>query len=265
MRHRTVQNLLYDYLNDELSAPEAAQVRDHLARCNKCFGEQQIIKESIRLLQPKQVKPSESLSETYWHNFAVEILHQVQSGAKKENALKLWWESNRYWFLSRKSYSLSIAGGLALVILAVFLWPLTRSVDPEVGNSIRLVSESPDEQVNQELSDYFHKSKILLVGISNIRSEDVGNIDLSVERDAARNLVRQARTFDHKEVDARSRMLIKAMEKILIELANMEERDGLSDVELIRTGIREENMLFKIRMAETAAGARQENSDKNNN
>ena len=40
------------------------------------------------------------------------------------------------------------------------------------------------------------------------------------------------------------------LEKILIELANIEEHRDLPNVEIVRGGIRQENLLFKIRMAE---------------
>jgi len=39
------------------------------------------------------------------------------------------------------------------------------------------------------------------------------------------------------------------MERILIELANLEEEADLPNVELIQSGIHRENLLFKIRMA----------------
>ena len=44
--------------------------------------------------------------------------------------------------------------------------------------------------------------------------------------------------------------LIGDLEKILIELANIKEESGLPNVEIVRGGIHQENLLFKIRMAE---------------
>jgi len=40
------------------------------------------------------------------------------------------------------------------------------------------------------------------------------------------------------------------MESILIELSNIEGERGASSMDIIRSGIHHENLLFKIRMAE---------------
>ena len=101
------------------------------------------------------------------------------------------------------------------------------------------------------LADYFRKSKILLVGISNISANKGERIDLSTERQAARELIQQARYLDNRFLDDRSQQLIKALERILLELANMEQHANVPDVEIVRSGIHDENMLFKIRMAES--------------
>ena len=52
-------------------------------------------------------------------------------------------------------------------------------------------------------------------------------------------------------MEARSARLIGDLEKILIELANIEEDQDIPNVEMIRSGIRRENLLFKIRMTES--------------
>jgi hypothetical protein len=80
-----------------------------------------------------------------------------------------------------------------------------------------------------------------------------------VEKEAARQLVQQARYLDSKSLDDRSRALVGALERILIELANMEEQADLPDVEIVRSGIRHDNMLFKIRMAESDIVVSQKN------
>jgi hypothetical protein len=63
-------------------------------------------------------------------------------------------------------------------------------------------------------------------------------------------LVREARYLKQQPLDVRSRQLMNDLERILIELANTEEQNDLPNVEIIRGGIHQENLLFKIRMAE---------------
>jgi len=76
-------------------------------------------------------------------------------------------------------------------------------------------------------------------------------VDLSSERKVSRDLIEEARYLQSQPLDRRSERLIGDMEKILIELANMKEQNELPNVEMIRGGIHQENLLFKIRMAES--------------
>ncbi len=108
--------------------------------------------------------------------------------------------------------------------------------------------------VQEAVGDYLTSSRMLLVGISNLSPEEGQPIDLGVERTAARSLVLQARLLSVEPLDERSRLLVEELERILIELANLEESADLPDVEMIRTGVRQQNLLFKIRMAEHQLG-----------
>jgi hypothetical protein len=92
---------------------------------------------------------------------------------------------------------------------------------------------------------------MLFVGLTNMKLHDDENIDLSAERKVSRQLIHEARYLKTQPIDERSAQLIGDLEKILIELANMKEENDISNVEIIRGGIHQENLLFKIRMAES--------------
>jgi hypothetical protein len=52
-------------------------------------------------------------------------------------------------------------------------------------------------------------------------------------------------------LDDRSVRLLSDLQKIQIELANLDASYSAPEVELIRHGIRRENLLFKVRVSET--------------
>jgi len=93
----------------------------------------------------------------------------------------------------------------------------------------------------------------LLVGIENMKTGEGGAVDLSAERRASRDLVQEARYFRQLRLDPRSERLMGDLEKIFIELSNSHDSRSRPDVELLRSGIQQENLLFKIRMAENTA------------
>lgn len=249
MNHREIRTRLYEYIRGEVDEHLKKEMDEHLRGCNRCYAELQVLKEGARLVQPPRTKPSDERSEAFWHNFTVNVEQRIKSAEKKAVVSNPLWETLESLFVYRRPAFLGVLGGLALVVLLLSVIPFNRTVE----QSEMMTKESLQtavQQVDYEVGDYLRKSKILLVGIANMHSGDVGKVDLSVERQVAQSLVQQARTIDSRELDQRSKVLIQALEKILIELANLEDRADVPDVELIRSGIRQENMLFKIRMAE---------------
>jgi hypothetical protein len=77
-------------------------------------------------------------------------------------------------------------------------------------------------------------------------------IDLSTERQVSRDLIHEAQFVRDQPINNKTERLVHDLERILIELANSEEQTDLPNVELIRSGIQQENLLFKIRMAEAS-------------
>lgn len=248
MKH--VQDLLYEYLQGELEPALAKHVEDHIASCNTCYAEFQVLREGARLVRPLQGKPSEQRSEAYWHNFAVSVQQRVQQAPKKTVSTNPVRNKIESFLTYQPQRVVALVGGLAVLVALITIAPF-RTVQEE--GSLMLTEGSPAERgmpVNAELTDYFRKSKILLIGLTNMTHPEGQTVDFRAESQTARKLIQQARSLENQEIDERSQQLISALEKILIELANMEDRANLPDVELIRTGIRQENMLFKIRMAE---------------
>jgi anti-sigma factor RsiW len=109
------------------------------------------------------------------------------------------------------------------------------------------------QYASDRVTQYFRRSKILLVGIANMQEDQDHQLDLSAERRTSKALVKEARFLrQQNDIDPRTRGLIEALNRILIELANLAESNQAPGVEIIRGGIRQENLLFKIRMAEAA-------------
>jgi len=251
MRHREVKELLYEYIRGELDVAKSRHIQGHLARCNRCFAEYQILREGIRVVPSRREKPSEGRPEAYWHNFSLGVEERLQVGRKRRAFRRRFWDEAEWFFLFRRPYAIALTTSAVLVTLAAVLW--FGRISPVAIEPPTLTSAPTEAQrVDAEVGDYLRRSKILLVGITNISGSEGQPMDLSVEREAARGLVRQARYLDQQSLDERSRELIKALERILIELANMKQQADLPDVEIVRSGIHQENMLFKIRMAELA-------------
>ena len=264
MRHSRVRPFLYEYVRGELSQEQSREIAGHLLSCDRCAGEVEQIRTIVTATETQLCTASDHRSADYWQNFTDGVEERIEAGGHERDAPLIRILDAIGLFLRFRGPAIAIAGGsLALILLGFFALRQFRveSVLPEDGARTEVESETggatrSDEgqpqaiAMDARMGDYFRKSKVLLVGISNLKTADDTPFDLSAERRVSRQLVTQARYLKNQPLDMRSARLIGDLEKVLIELANIKEEGGTPNVDLIRSGIQRQNLLFKIRMAE---------------
>jgi hypothetical protein len=256
MKHSKIQNELYDYLLNELPGDQRRDVAEHLASCRACSEALQTLRQTLAAFPATPHQPCDEHDGLFWQSLSGRIEQQIEmSGRPRRNAVSRYVDAVRSFVTLRPGYGVALVGALATIAVSLFLLrfspavrqPVAGSATPAVDSTVLLARY----QTQQRISRYFDKSKMLLVGIANMKT-DGENMDLSAERNLSRSLVHEARFLKHQPMDERSAKLIRDLDKILIELANLEEDYDVPDVELIRGGIHQENLLFKIRMAENS-------------
>lgn len=262
--HRAVQDALYDYATNTLAPEEQATIERHLEHCDECRSELNGLRELLHLIPTRELSPDTERYDTYWQNFAGSVTDAIGNSKPRHRFDPAGWVDSLFHFEPRYVYA---AAGVFVFLVALTTFLINRNaprqdiaahqperVTPPTQQAIdsgftsaRELRGIPVQRVNQ----YFRKSKMLLVGLTNFRPVDGENVDLSTERRVSRDLIHEARYLRDQPIDPRSRRLMKDLEVILIELENLEGKENLPNVEIIRSGIRRENLLFKIRLAET--------------
>ncbi len=249
--HAAIARLLYGYLKDELNPDQREFVKGHLAECERCTTEVRMLREMLGLLPPASSRPSGERAREFWDRFAERVEGKLKPEKQRRRAETLTNWIPVYAPIWHRARYLAVFSGVATtLILLIALWnldvlPVKTST---AGKTLQPVSA--EQEVAGELRDYFRRSKTLFVGLSNMSISGDQPIDLTAERLAARELVRSARSLSGRTLDDRAAKLVMDVEKILIELANVETSYDFGEVEIIRGGINQENLLFKIRMAE---------------
>lgn len=255
MKHSEVQNALYNFLRNELSEEESKSIQHHLAACKSCTEEMNQLRHTLALLPSPSMDPADSKGKEFFDALALQIEQEIrQQRSSRTNFLIEFTEKIRSFVTLRPSYAYAFGGTLAVVVLAVLFVVRQPEQPVEYAGS----KEQPSDyelahlQAQQRMSNYLQKSKTLFVGIANMKQGDSRNADFTAERRLSRNLVHEARFLGSQPMNERSARLLQDLQKILIELANLEETNDLPNVEMIRSGIDQENLLFKIRMAEAS-------------
>lgn len=256
-KHSDVQNQLYDYAMNALDDDARRDVEQHLSSCRNCAEDLKDLKQAIAFLPHPSVQPSDAKDEVFWNSLANNIEREIRLHAQpKPSFIAELYAKGKAFFTLRPAYAYAIGGSLATIVLAFVLIRFnsekrieTAELQPmPIDSSIVLAQYEAQERVSR----YFQKSRTLLVGLANMKTDDAANFDLRAEKTNARTLIREARFVKMQPINNRTERLVNDLERILIELANLEETNDIPNVEMIRSGIHQENLLFKIRMAEAS-------------
>ena len=256
--NRHVQNALYDYLAGELPELERQRVERHLANCTSCRADLESFRSTLALFPRPDVQPSETRDGAFWASFASAVERKLPPAPARTSALAALGESVSRFIQVNTGTLLAGSGALAVIALAaILLWPRGTAVESVQPNPVTQPVAIRLAPGANRVHEYLKRSKVLLVGLSNMRSDEGGPIDLSVEREQSRALVHEARYLRQQPLDMRSAKLIGDIQTLMIELANAPNAQETPDI--IRSGIRRQNILFKIRMTESLleAGAKE--------
>jgi hypothetical protein len=251
--HRDIQLLLYDHLQGSVPEHERAEVDGHLRVCEECRAELEEIRSILASLPDPGDAPGERLPESYWKTFANVVEGRIRRDDARQRNSRERLRSAAGEFLLRRWKPLVAASWTLALALLVFLLTRQPATEPLPEPVVATQSAGMDSSAVR-VQQYLRKSKSLLVGLTNMKVTERSPVDLSAERRTSRELAAESRLLRHQPLDARGKQLVGDLEKIFIELANGTGEASVPAVDVVRAGIERENLLFKIRMAETAYG-----------
>jgi len=199
---------------------------------------------------PAAVPPSDERDAEFWNAFAGAVEDRLRTAPRRRLLADIPARIAAFVHDNRRPL-LAGSGALALAALAALfvVRPSPESAAPP------LAAVPAADTADAKLHDYLRKSRVLLIGVENSRPDEGAPVDLSLERRQSRALVSEARFLRGQPLDARSARLVGEVEKVMIQLANTDERHDAGGMEIVRSGIRRNNLLFKIRMTESVLDA----------
>jgi hypothetical protein len=260
--HKKIQELLYEYLRNELGETERAKVEQHVASCARCKAEMENLQDTLQMIPSSALDASKGRTEEYWRNFSLSVERKINDPKplKKRQLLSVG-DMIEHMFFTPRPYITAFGGALAVLVCAILVWSLfehKEATNRELADNATEQLALPDS-TNQRVYQYVKQTKMVLVGISNMKPISGATYDVSVEQAKSRKLIHEARYLENQPLDERTAKLIDDLQKILIELANMKAQGNAPNVDIIRGGVHEENLLFKIRMAEDTYNPKREN------
>jgi len=249
--HRAIRLMLYEYVAGTLDDNRHMLVQRHVDNCPQCAKECAGIRGMLEVL-PGQTDPAADLPPAFWEELLNDVTARLPARRRRIAVpawIAEWWG---FFSLPRHQAIAGLATLLALVAIIAGTW-LTLRHEPVLEPAVvaPATSSSGQPAVDARLKKYLRTSKALLVELNNMPLREGDPIDLSLERTTSRALLHEARYLKTQPLDGMSAALIADLEKIQTALANTRDQEEVPGVQLIRGGIQDENLLFKIRIAET--------------
>ena len=250
----SMQHLVVDALFGEIS-PEAKTTLDiHLNECSSCAL---MMEEMQRTLEMTRDASDAPLPDAYWVGFQQKLDARIATQHKPIRMGR--WIAHLHRVLDsagRPSPALAYRGGIAVLLIAIgvligrYGFSGASSTTPV---AVEVESESLSMQMAALTESYLNRSSILLLGLVNHDVEHDGTLALSFDRkqEVAGVLVQEAALLKaslHQSKETQLVMLIEELEKILLQIANLELQEDMPGIEMIQQGIEGQALLLKINL-----------------
>ncbi|MEE8587625.1 MAG: zf-HC2 domain-containing protein [Acidobacteriota bacterium] len=244
-------------LYGELPSARQEEFERHLGSCPACQAQFSSLRATLDFMgRRERSEPDAAL----WSDFPRQIQQRTAESESRLGArvLSFWRRTSPAAVPSAGTlpkWAWRAAAVLALLAIGILIGRLSWS-PPEVQQAEAppipaLGAEEPP--IDQRVSSYMERSKVLLLGIVNIDPSDNGAeaLDLQPQKRVSRQLVEEAPGL--KQELARSNQdrlleLVSELEMILLQIANLEAQQDLEGVEVIRDGVQRRGLLLRIQL-----------------
>ena len=257
MTHKTrsscnaIRPMFVDALFGDIESDALEVLNGHLASCEACARAFQEMQGTLQLT--KQVV-QEDPPEAYWAEFQQRLHRRIATETASREASRGAGLVHRIRALLVPPPAWAYQTGLAVVLVLIGIM-IGRYGRTDVGTDPVIAENTVDAAYLEaaERQRYLDRSSVLLMGLVNFDAETDGTtvLNLDHKREIAGSLVQDAAlikaSLDANE-DAQLRMLIEELEKILLQIANLEAQQDLPGIEMIQSGIEGRALLLKINL-----------------
>jgi hypothetical protein len=230
-QHLEEEDLILHFYGETGSTAEP-----HLASCAECREQYQALQRVLNSADfGSAPHRGEEYTEQLWNRLAPKL------------APVRWWTA---WL--RPAKWVPVLAAAALIVVAFFAGRYSPRTDHPVARNIEGGGEIRERVLVVAVGDHLERSKMLLVEIANADPDQ--KVDLFDQREVAEDLVYTNRLYRQTAMTAgegRMAGLLEELERVLIEIAHSPEELHGARLQGLRERIRNEGLIFKIRVAGT--------------
>lgn len=234
-------------LYGELTGEAAATFEAHLAECPRCARQFEQMQATLQMMDQREREiPPEGSDADFWDRLLPRLTEPAVADAGPRHPLTR---------LSGKKWVYQLTAAAAILLLGVFIGRFGLNNTPPPTPAEALSQPETPERLRVRAFQHLEKSKVLLLGLVNLDDENLseGSLDFTHYQKVSRQLIQESGYLKTALKDSRQqrlRQLLDDLEIVLLQIANLEAREDLTGIEIIRTGVERKGILFKINLEE---------------
>jgi hypothetical protein len=238
--------MFVDSLYGELEQQETLDFNKHLESCEACSKSFARMKRTLNVMSKRsRPEPGAEFWSGYWDH-----LEQRMQRERKATNVRTW----QRWAYRAAAIILLIGAGIILGRMSRTL----PAPEQPVAQAPKVQVPVQQAKLQQQTQDFLGRSEILLLGIVHFdpSKQDQAAINIPRQKKISRGLVQEA-SYLKKELsqnkDRRLEKLVGDLELILVQIANLEEKEDLPEIEIVKNGVDRKGLLMKINLEQMRA------------
>jgi len=263
LKCRDFRESALDALSGSLPAEQRKDLGRHLADCPACRAHFETTKKAYKIMDQREpYDPGEKFWAGYWDRLQARMA--AEESAERTPAPvpgKFRWP-----FAGFPRWIQLTGAAAALVAAGIFIGrslnrPGFQADSAAAGPAASVQAAAAESDLSGRTSLYIERSKRILLAVVNFATDpkDIHGLNLPAQRSASNELVREAAALKSELRGSKKRQLerlVGDLERILLQIANLQGGDDLSALGVIKAGAETSDILFKIDLAELNAASR---------
>ncbi|UCE22182.1 MAG: hypothetical protein JSV46_08225 [Candidatus Aminicenantes bacterium] len=251
------QSLFLEAFYEEMNAEQQHFFKDHLSACERCTSNFEEMKSTL-LFMDKRVRPEPR--KAFWDSYEERLAQRIE----KEEILQPERESSRKkfsrTFIPVPKWAYQAAAALVLIAVGIFIGrmvflPSAQEIQQASQQPGLTTPQQPGTELVHRTQNYIERSKLILLALVNFdpATEDPYALDLPFQQQVSKELVQEASYLKRELAESdqeRVENLIIDLERILLQIANLESENDFEAIELVKEGVKNRGILMQINFAD---------------
>jgi hypothetical protein len=273
MRCADCQEIMVEALYEELVREERERFDAHVGQCDDCRATLEEMRGTLGWMDKRERRDP---GAAYWDGYWNRLTARMEKEGVALGRPAPWWRRNVFGAGPKAAWAYRAVAAAAILVLGVFVG---RTFFPEVQTNPPTVATTSGEEeshaaqplekappagmavqpasANERAMRYIGKSQLLLIALVNHDPTDAYGADFNAQRARSAELVDEAPAIKASLTgpkQRRLRELVGELEKILVQIANLESDEDVEGVEFIRSRVNDHDVLFKIDLEQMRQG-----------